>query len=181
MATVTHVLSGAGAPPSAPPSVGAHYVNTTNGDQYLAKGTASAADWVKQGGGGGSAPSEVLHITGAGNFSLGPQHAVVEAPLNNIPENEIGAVDIETASSRQFDLHVKGNADSVFFVGTAGGVDLPGGTFIVGMQRNWASTREYGFQIRGIDLAGEVWARVYYDAIAGTMTMLVLADMPAPA
>lgn len=117
MATVTHVLSGAGAPPSAPPSVGAHYVNTTNGDQYLAKGTASAADWVKQGGGGGSAPSEVLHITGAGSFSLGPQHAVVEAPLNNIPENEIGAVDIDTASSRQFDLHVKGNADSVFLSG----------------------------------------------------------------
>ncbi|TWW33667.1 hypothetical protein [Pseudomonas aeruginosa] len=180
MATVTHVLSGAGAPAAVPPSVGAHYVNTTNGDQYLAKGTASAADWVKLGSGGG-APTEVLRITGAGDFSLGPQHAVVEAPLNNIPENEIGAVDIDPASSRQFDLHVKGTADSVFFVSTAGGADLPGGTFIVGMQRNWASTREYGFQIRGVDLAGEAWARVYYDASAGTMTMLVLADVPLPA
>ncbi|AVK22596.1 hypothetical protein CSB90_5497 [Pseudomonas aeruginosa] len=49
------------------------------------------------------------------------------------------------------------------------------------MQRNWASTREYGFQIRGVDLAGEAWARVYYDASAGTMTMVVLADVPVPA
>ncbi|MFU5420269.1 hypothetical protein [Pseudomonas aeruginosa] len=181
MATVTHVLSGAGEPLDPPPSIGAHYVNTNNGALYLAKGTASGADWVKLGSGGGSAPSEVLRITGAGDFSLGPQHAVVEAPLNNIPENEIGAVDIDPASSRQFDLHVKGTADSVFFVSTAGGADLPGGTFIVGMQRNWASTREYGFQIRGVDLAGEAWARVYYDASAGTMTMLVLADVPLPA
>ncbi|MFF6516676.1 hypothetical protein ACET4U_04985 [Pseudomonas aeruginosa] len=86
MATVTHVLSGAGAPPSAPPSVGAHYVNTTNGDQYLAKGTASAADWVKQGGGGGSAPSEVLHVNTDGQFLLEPQHSFVEARLFAIPE-----------------------------------------------------------------------------------------------
>ncbi|WP_258238046.1 hypothetical protein [Pseudomonas aeruginosa] len=63
MATVTHVLSGAGEPLDPPPSIGAHYVNTNNGALYMAKGTASGADWVKLGSGGGSAPSEVLHNT----------------------------------------------------------------------------------------------------------------------
>lgn len=46
--TIQHVAEGAGAPSVAPPSVGAHYVDTTSGDQYLAKGTASVADWVLQ-------------------------------------------------------------------------------------------------------------------------------------
>ena len=43
-----HTASGDGAPSSAPPSIGAHYTNTSTGDQYLAKGTATAADWIKQ-------------------------------------------------------------------------------------------------------------------------------------
>lgn len=45
---VLHVVEGAGAPTQAPPSKGAHYLNTENGDQYLAKGTASVDDWVLQ-------------------------------------------------------------------------------------------------------------------------------------
>lgn len=46
--TVTHVVEGTSAPASPPPSIGAHYVNTVNGDQYLAKGAASVDDWVLQ-------------------------------------------------------------------------------------------------------------------------------------
>lgn len=46
--SIQHVVTGAGAPTAAPPSVSAHYTDTTTGDQYLAKGTASAADWVLQ-------------------------------------------------------------------------------------------------------------------------------------
>lgn len=43
-----HTASGDGAPSSAPPSIGAHYTDTSTGNQYLSKGTASAADWIKQ-------------------------------------------------------------------------------------------------------------------------------------
>lgn len=43
-----HTASGDGAPSSAPPSIGAHYTDTSTGDQYLSKGTASAADWIMQ-------------------------------------------------------------------------------------------------------------------------------------
>ncbi|MCM2317796.1 MAG: hypothetical protein NDI93_00520 [Pseudomonas sp.] len=46
MAEVQHVVVGAGAPDSAPPSIGAHYINTTNGDQYLSNGISSVDDWV---------------------------------------------------------------------------------------------------------------------------------------
>lgn len=42
-----HVLSGLGAPTLAPPMISAHYTDTLNGDQYLAKGTISVDDWVK--------------------------------------------------------------------------------------------------------------------------------------
>ena len=45
--SVTHAISGAGAPDAAPPSINSHYTNTSNGDLYLAKGTASVDDWVR--------------------------------------------------------------------------------------------------------------------------------------
>ncbi len=96
MATVTHVLSGAGEPLDPPPSIGAHYVNTNNGALYLAKGTASGADWVKLGSGGGSAPSEVLHVNTDGQFLLEPQHSFVEArPL----VDETGATLVDDAGN----------------------------------------------------------------------------------
>lgn len=47
---VQHTASGAGAPTSAPPSLSAHYLDTSTGDQYMAKGTTSVSDWVKVGG-----------------------------------------------------------------------------------------------------------------------------------
>lgn len=59
-----HIFSGAGAPSTAPGSIGAHYIDTSNGDHYLSKGTASAADWVKQGGGnagGSAAVGDIVH------------------------------------------------------------------------------------------------------------------------
>lgn len=55
--SVQHTASGAGSPASAPPSLSAHYLDTTTGDQYLAKGTASVDDWVKQGGAATAAPT----------------------------------------------------------------------------------------------------------------------------
>ncbi|HHM8817513.1 hypothetical protein VXT26_08395 [Pseudomonas aeruginosa] len=179
MATVTHVLSGAGAPPSAPPSVGAHYVNTTNGDQYLAKGTASAADWVRQGGGGGSAPSEVLHVNTDGQFLLEPQHSFVEARLFAIPELGTAAIGIDPSTSRQFDLNLRTAAPSgqqLQIRVTSG--ELPGGMSVVGTSRQWAVQESYGFVINANDLNGEVWARVYFDADELTLSMLVFSDVP---
>lgn len=49
--TIEHVIEGIGAPTNAPPSLCAHYINTVTGEQYLAKGTKSAGDWVLQGQG----------------------------------------------------------------------------------------------------------------------------------
>lgn len=46
--TIQHTVEGAGAPAIVPPSRGAHYLDTTTGDQYLAKDTASVSDWVLQ-------------------------------------------------------------------------------------------------------------------------------------
>lgn len=46
--TIQHVVEGASAPTAPPPSLSAHYINTATGEQYLAKGTASVADWVLQ-------------------------------------------------------------------------------------------------------------------------------------
>lgn len=43
--TVQHTAQGAGAPTAAPPSLNAHYLDTTSKTSYVAVGTASAADW----------------------------------------------------------------------------------------------------------------------------------------
>lgn len=42
-----HIVTGPGAPSVAPPALGAHYVDTSNGQLYGSKGTATVADWVK--------------------------------------------------------------------------------------------------------------------------------------
>ncbi|EIU4413496.1 hypothetical protein [Pseudomonas aeruginosa] len=179
MATVTHVLSGAGEPLDPPPSIGAHYVNTNNGALYMAKGTASGADWVKLGSGGGSAPSEVLHVNTDGQFLLEPQHSFVEARLFAIPELGTAAIGIDPSTSRQFDLNIRtaGPSGQQLQIRVTSG-ELRGGMSIVGTTRQWAVQESYGFLINANDLNGEVWARVYFDADELTLSMLVFSDVP---
>ncbi|MFN9529666.1 MAG: hypothetical protein ACK561_09985 [Pseudomonadaceae bacterium] len=74
MANVQHTLSGAGAPTSIPPSVGAHYTDTATGDQYQAHGTSAPEDWgpalMRQG---------YAEFAGAGGtFAVQPWHALIE-------------------------------------------------------------------------------------------------------
>lgn len=45
MANIQHTQVAAVNPTAAPPSVGAHYTNTVTGQRWIAKGTASVADW----------------------------------------------------------------------------------------------------------------------------------------
>jgi len=47
-----HVVSAAGPPTEAPPSIGAHYIDTNNGDIYLGNGVASERDRLLGGGAG---------------------------------------------------------------------------------------------------------------------------------
>lgn len=44
--TVTHTLVQAGPPTEAPPSIGAHYIDSDAKSLYLSVGTASVGDWV---------------------------------------------------------------------------------------------------------------------------------------
>lgn len=46
-----HVVTAAGPPTEAPPSIGAHYIDSNNGDIYLGNGTVSVDDWLLGGGG----------------------------------------------------------------------------------------------------------------------------------
>jgi len=41
-----HIYKKAGPPTFAPPQIGHHYINITNGDQYLSSGTSSPSDWT---------------------------------------------------------------------------------------------------------------------------------------
>ncbi len=50
----THVVTAAGPPTEAPPSIGAHYIDSNNGDIYLGNGVDSVDDWLLGGGSGGS-------------------------------------------------------------------------------------------------------------------------------
>lgn len=45
MASVQHIVTGITNPTSSPPSVGAHYINTSTGQKWLASGTNLVADW----------------------------------------------------------------------------------------------------------------------------------------
>lgn len=58
-----HVIAQSGAPAAAPEFVGQHYVNTDNGDHYLASGTSTSADWGDPvgSGGGGTNPQDLYN------------------------------------------------------------------------------------------------------------------------
>lgn len=51
-----HIITSTGAPTAAPTDIGQHYINLTNGDCYISKGTAVVGDWGSPlgSGGGGS-------------------------------------------------------------------------------------------------------------------------------
>lgn len=49
-----HVVTAAGPPTAAPPSIGAHYIDSDTGQIYLGNGVASVDDWLLGGGGGAS-------------------------------------------------------------------------------------------------------------------------------
>jgi len=55
-----HVVEQAGPPTEAPPSIGAHYIDSNNGDIYLGNGTASVDDWLL-GGGAGSTGGRIYY------------------------------------------------------------------------------------------------------------------------
>lgn len=45
--TIRHIVTGDGPPMLVPPGIGAHYVDTLTGQQYLAKGSTLVSDWIK--------------------------------------------------------------------------------------------------------------------------------------
>ena len=47
-----HVVTAAGPPTGAPPSIGAHYIDSVTGDIYLGNGISSVDDWQLGGGQG---------------------------------------------------------------------------------------------------------------------------------
>lgn len=57
-----HVVTAAGPPTAAPPSIGAHYIDSNNGDIYLGNGTVSVDDWLL-GGGAGSTGGRIYYRT----------------------------------------------------------------------------------------------------------------------
>lgn len=107
---VQHTASGAGAPTSPPPSIGAHYTDTSSGDQYLAKGVLSPSDWVLQGGAGGKKvvdlPEGVTSLTlahadtflanlGGGEVAI-PARSSVNFPIGT--EIEIGQIGVNSVT-----------------------------------------------------------------------------------
>ncbi|SFP39528.1 hypothetical protein SAMN05216229_102122 [Geopseudomonas sagittaria] len=60
-----HIVTGAGAPLVAPPSIGAHYTDLTSKQEYIAFGTLTAEDWVLQEKGGTAAAAVAAHVADA--------------------------------------------------------------------------------------------------------------------
>jgi hypothetical protein len=60
-----HVIKQAGAPSTVPPSVGAHYVDSSTGNLYLAKDTLLVSDWVLLATGGSYTDEQAQDAIGA--------------------------------------------------------------------------------------------------------------------
>lgn len=86
----------AGAPASTPEKVGDVYVNSTNDDIYIAKGTASSADWsqVNGAGSGDMLKSENLsglanYTTARSNLGLGALAELASVDTGQITDNAV--------------------------------------------------------------------------------------------
>lgn len=111
-----HVLSGLGAPTSAPPMIGAHYTDTLNGDQYLAKGTLGADDWMKV----PSAPvMDGVTLSATGSTTVTPES---DGAFLNVEAASAAVVTIEAGawSSRSRLEVARGGAGAVTFKAGAG-------------------------------------------------------------
>lgn len=65
-----HIYKKTTDPSSAPLEVGQHWINTTNGNHYLSKGTSSSADWILVGVGSATdAPSVINQYTSTSGTS----------------------------------------------------------------------------------------------------------------
>lgn len=96
------ISTGAGVPSSTPTREGAVYVDTTNDNVYMAKGTASSSDWVQVNGGGGGT-SDHGALTGLGDDDH-TQYSIISSgagdPTTTPPR--IGAMYIDTTNNRAY-------------------------------------------------------------------------------
>lgn len=95
--TVQHIVQGAGAPTSVPPSLTAHYTDTETGDQYMAKGTASADDWVLVEKGGAGAAAVKAHEQAYNHAEFVTTQAMTQALTT-----KVNAVDGKGLSTNDF-------------------------------------------------------------------------------
>lgn len=95
--TVQHIVQGAGVPTSVPPSLTAHYTDTESGDQYMAKGTATAADWVLVEKGGAGAAAVKAHEQAYNHAEFVTTQAMTQALAT-----KVNAVDGKGLSTNDF-------------------------------------------------------------------------------
>ena len=126
--TVLHIVEGVGAPATAPPSKAAHYLNTTTGELYIAKGTASAADWVLLAEAVATAQALAAHVASA------------------TPHATLGGVDSLTFDTTAGIVVGPGQmawnaTDATVDIGLPGGVTLQGGQeFLIRVLNNTGAT-----------------------------------------
>lgn len=129
MAEVQHTASGAGAPASAPPSVGAHYADAENGDQYIAHGATAADDW----GAALARTGYALFFASGGSLAMDSWHALVEVMPNGAGPAEftIEVPAVVDGGCRVFDVVINAlDAESYVVLRTAGGGAFDHGGFI---------------------------------------------------
>lgn len=90
--TVQHIVTGLGVPTEAPPSLGAHYIDESSGDQYLAKGVAGVSDWVRlpKAGGGDLTKADFYTLVPQGYYGTGED--VDGAGLRLFNRKELGCL-----------------------------------------------------------------------------------------
>lgn len=71
-----HVTESVNDPSSAPQFVGAHWINTTNGKMWRAKGTSGVGDWVEE-----TTDTGITQLTG--DVTAGPGNGSQAATLAN--------------------------------------------------------------------------------------------------
>lgn len=106
MGSIQHVVSAYGPPTSAPPSIGAHYIDTDSRNLYLAKGTNGPGDWVLQGDG-------VQEIRDAmGQITVPPSLKFMTASIGEDWIDSDLELTIDSDPPRSFDLVLRTGPES---------------------------------------------------------------------
>ena len=126
-----HIILGTAAPTSAPPKLGAHYVDTVNKVSYIAVGTGTSADW-QQTGFGATDVAALIHAATSKTSPVDADEVPITDSATSYALKKLTLTNLKAFLKTYFDTLYSAGSGTVTSVDASGGVQVAAGSPITG-------------------------------------------------